>query len=135
MQFIQKKLDLSNFHRTISMADILKNRFTGFLNFPPYKKYFVRIWKKKLSDQSTQFKLKNELLRTFIALLATEINGSKAVFLINFCTILNNKWPNFWYLKILFQIKYLFTALPYIRDQISSRGAYVVIPVVRGHAW
>ena len=60
--------------------------------------------KKKLSDQSTQFKLKNELLRTFIALLATEINGSEAVFLINFCTILNNKWPNFWYLKILFEL-------------------------------
>ena len=25
-------------------------------------------------------------------------------FFINICTILNNKWPNFWYLKILFQL-------------------------------
>ena len=32
-------------------------------------------------EQSTQFKIKNELLRNFIALLATEINGLEAVFL------------------------------------------------------
>ena len=37
--------------------------------------------KKELSEQSTQFKLKIELLCGLIALLATEINRSAAVFL------------------------------------------------------
>ena len=37
--------------------------------------------KKKLSEQSTQFKPTNDLLRNLVALLATEINGSETVFL------------------------------------------------------
>ena len=45
----------------------------------------VRIRKK----QSTQFKLQNELLRNFIALLATEINGLEAVFLGRISTFFN----------------------------------------------
>ena len=44
---------------------------------------------KKLREQSTQFKLQNELLRNFIALLATEINGSEAVFLGRISTFFN----------------------------------------------
>ena len=37
--------------------------------------------KKKLSEQSTKFKIKNEVLCDFIALLEAEIIGSDAVFL------------------------------------------------------
>ena len=35
----------------------------------------------KVGHESTQFKLKNELLCDFIALLATKINGLEVVFL------------------------------------------------------
>ena len=47
---------------------------------PPYK-IFCSNLEKNLSEQPTQFTLKNELLRDFIALLATEIDRSEAVFL------------------------------------------------------
>ena len=63
------------------MTDFQSNRFTGFSNFPSSKKKNWRNLKKKLSGESTKFKLKNELLCDSIALSETEINGSEAVFL------------------------------------------------------
>ena len=52
----------------------------GFEFLPPQKKFCPNL-KKKLSKQSTQRKLKNELLSDIMALLATEISRSEAVFL------------------------------------------------------
>ena len=91
------QLNLTHFKRNqtlLSLIELFYGRFSvksiyGGFEFPPPPKKNCPNLKKKLSEQSTQFKLQNELLRNFIALLATEINGSEAVFLGRISTFFN----------------------------------------------
>ena len=78
----------------LTLIELFYGRFSvksiyGSFEFPPPQKKNCPNLKKNLSEQSTQFKLQNELLRNFIALLATEINGSEAVFLRRISTFFN----------------------------------------------
>ena len=92
------QLNLTHFKRNQTLLSLIelflwpifsKIDLRGFRISAPTKKKNCPNLKKKLSEQSTQFKLQNELLRNFIALLATEINGSEAVFLGRISTFFN----------------------------------------------
>ena len=74
---VAQKLKKNYFYGRFS----LKSIYGGFEFPPPTKNILSEYEKIYISEQSTKSKLKNELLHNFIALLATEINGSEAVFL------------------------------------------------------